>query len=128
PMSLDDLRPWDRRIAVASALLLAAYLLVAIFAGASPSSDPQQGMAQGFIVFVGVVLLAVGALLWFGVARNHPWVVRVVFVLAVYPAVAKTAELIYLALHRARVILELSSAAPDSGRGENHGGTYGKGA
>lgn len=28
-MSLDDLRPWDRRIAVASALLLAAYPVVA---------------------------------------------------------------------------------------------------
>ena len=100
-MPLHDLRPWDRRMASASALLLAAYFLVAVFAGASPSSDPQQGMAQGFIVFVGVALLAFAGLLWFGVARNHPWIVRVVFVLAAYPAVARTAELIYLGLHRA---------------------------
>jgi hypothetical protein len=99
-MALRDLRPWDRRIAIASALLLVAYFAAAVFAGASPSNDPQQGMAQGFIVFVGVALLAFAGLLWFAVARNHPWVVRVVFVLAAYPAVAKTAELIYLGLHR----------------------------
>ena len=99
-MAFRDLRPWDRRLAIASALLLAAYFLVAVFAGASPSSDPQQGMAQGFIVFVGVALLAIAGLLWFSVARNHPWIVRVVFVLAAYPALAKMAELIYLGLHR----------------------------
>jgi len=87
-------------MATASALLLAGYFLVAVFAGASPSSDPQQGMAQGFIVFVGVALLAFASLLWFAVAGNHPWVVRVVFVLAAYPVVAKTAELFYLGLHR----------------------------
>jgi hypothetical protein len=99
-MSLGDLRPWDRRMAVVSAGLLAAYFLTAVFAGASPSSDPQQGMAQGFIIFVAVALLAFGALLWFGVARNHPWLVRVVFVLIAFPAVAQAAQLIYLALHR----------------------------
>jgi hypothetical protein len=99
-MALRDLSPWDRRMAIASALLLSAYFLVAAFAGASPSSDPQQGMAQGFIVFVGVALLAFAGVLWFGVARNHPWIVRVVLVLAAYPAVAKTAELVYLGLRR----------------------------
>jgi len=99
-MALRDLRPWDRRVAIASALLLAAYFAVAVIAGASPSSDPQQGMAQGFIVFAGIALLAFAALLWFAAARNHPWVVRIVFVLAAYPAIAKAAELIYLGLHR----------------------------
>ena len=99
-MSLRDLRPWDRRIAVVSALLLAAYFLTAVYAGASPSSDPQQGMAQGFIIFVGIVLLAFGGLLWLGVARNRPWLVRVVFVLTAFPAVAQLAQLIFLALHR----------------------------
>jgi predicted small integral membrane protein len=99
-MALRDLNPWDRRMAIAGALLLAAYLVVAVFAGASPSSDPQQGMAEGFIVFVGVVLLAFAGLLWLGVARNHPWIVRVVFVLAAYPAIAKAAELVYVGLHR----------------------------
>jgi len=46
-------------MSIASAVLLAIYFLIALYAGISPSNDPQRGMAQGFIIFAAVVLLAI---------------------------------------------------------------------
>jgi hypothetical protein len=84
---------------IASAVLLAAYFVVALYAGASPSSDPQQGMAQGFIILVAFLLLSVGGLIWFAVARNHPWLLRIVFAFTVFPTLSFIAQQIFLLVH-----------------------------
>ena len=86
----------------ASAVLLAVYLVFALYAGASPSNDPQQGMAQGFIILVALLLLSIGGVLWFAVARNHPWLLRTVFAFTVFPALSFIAQQIFLLVHRAQ--------------------------
>jgi pimeloyl-ACP methyl ester carboxylesterase len=62
--------------------------------------NPQQAMAQGFIILVGLVLLSLGGALWFGVARKHPWMVRTVFALSIFPVLSQTAQAIFLLVHR----------------------------
>jgi hypothetical protein len=62
--------------------------------------NPQQAMAQGFIILVGLVLLSLGGALWFGVARKHPWMVRTVFALSIFPVLIQTAQEIFLLVHR----------------------------
>jgi hypothetical protein len=85
-----------------SAVLLAVYLAYALYALASPSTDPQRGMALGLVTFVALLILSVGCALWFGIARKHPWLVRVVFALSVFPVLSQTAQEVFLLLHRAR--------------------------
>ena len=89
-------------MSIATAVLLAIYLAISLYALASPSNDPQRGMAQGFITMVALVILSVGGLLWFAVARNHPWLVRILFALTLFPALSQTAQEIYLLVHHAR--------------------------
>lgn len=72
-----------------------------MYALLSPSNDPQRGTAEGFITLVALILLSFGGALWFGVARNHPWVVRTVFAIAIFPALSQIAREIYLMIHRA---------------------------
>lgn len=91
---------WDW-MSVVAAILLAGYLLVALHALSSPSSDPQRGMAIGFIVPVTLILIVLGGLLWLGVARGRRWLVRVIFVIAVLPALLQTAQMIYVHFLRA---------------------------
>lgn len=100
--SLDNLRRPDRWMSIATVILLVGYLAVAVYALLSPSDDPQRGMANGFIIFVALILLTFGAALWFGVARNHPWVIRSVFGVTVLPAISQVAQTIYLFLHHAQ--------------------------
>jgi len=85
-----------------AAVLLAAYFGLALFAGFSPSNDPQRGMAQGFIIFVALVLLMLAALLYLGIVRRRPWLIRSVFALTVVPALSLIAQETYLLVHRAR--------------------------
>ena len=101
-MKPSELRAPDRWMAIASALLLAGYFAYALYAMASPSDDPQRGMAQGFIILVALALLSLAGLLWFGVARNHPWMVRIVFAVAVFPALSLIAQEIFLVVRRGR--------------------------
>ena len=89
-------------MSIASAVLLAAYFVFALYAGASPSNDPQRGIAQGFIIMVALLLFSVGGVLWFAVARNHPWLLRTVFALTVFPALSFVAQQIFLLVHRAQ--------------------------
>jgi hypothetical protein len=98
---VNQLRATDRWMSIASAVLLAAYFVLALYAGASPSNDPQQGMAQGFIILVALVLLSVGGVLWFAVARNHLWLVRTIFGFCVFPTLSFIAQQIFLLVHRA---------------------------
>jgi hypothetical protein len=87
-------------MSIASAVLLSVYFVLALFAGVSPSNDPQRGMAQGFIIFAALLLLSVGGMLWFAVARNHPWLLRIVFVFTVFPALSFIAQQIFLLVRR----------------------------
>ena len=89
-------------MAIASALLLAGYFAYALYAMSSPSDDPQRGMAQGFIILVALALLSLAGLLWLGVARNHPWMVRIVFAVSVFPALSLIAQEIFLVVRRGR--------------------------
>jgi hypothetical protein len=95
-MSADFPRTPDGWMTLVSAVLLVVYFALAVDALLSPSSDPQGGMAQGFIILVAVVLLLFAGALWFGMARNHPWLVRVVFAITIFPALSQTAQEIYL--------------------------------
>jgi hypothetical protein len=79
-------------MAIASAALLAVYFLLALNALFSPSDDPQRGMAVGFIILVALVLLSIGGVLWLGVARKRPWIVRTVFAITIFPALSQTAQ------------------------------------
>ena len=100
--ALSHLRAADKWMSIASALLLATYFTVALYAGVSPSNDPQQGMAQGFIIFVALLHLCVGGVLWFAVVRNHPWLLRMIFALTVFPALSFIAQQIFLLVRRAQ--------------------------
>jgi hypothetical protein len=99
---LNQLRAVDKWLTIASAVLLGGYFAIALYAGASPSNDPQRGMAQGFIIFVALLLLAVGGVLWFAVVRNHPWLLRTIFVFTVLPTISLIAQQIFLLVHRAQ--------------------------
>jgi hypothetical protein len=96
------MRAADKWMSIASAVFLVGYLGSALYAGVSPSNDPQRGMAQGFILFVMLVLLLAGGALWFAVTRNHPWLLRTVFALSAFPALSLIAQQIYLLVHRAQ--------------------------
>jgi len=99
-MAWSDLKKVDRWLAAISAALLAVYFAIGVYALVSPSSDPQGGMANGFIMFVEVILLSLGGLLWLAVARSRAWLIRTISVLAIYPALAEIAQELYLLVHR----------------------------
>ena len=100
-MAYQDLRTPDKSMTVISAVLLAGYFAICLYALIAPSQyDPQQGMANGFIGFVCFILLLFAGALWFGVARNHPWVIRIVFGITIFPAISQTAQEIFLLVHR----------------------------
>jgi presenilin-like A22 family membrane protease len=101
-MGLNNLRAPDRWMSIVTAVLLAGYFAIAVNALLSPSSDPQRGMADGFIILVALILLFFGGALWFGVARNRPWVIRIVFVVTVLPAISQLAQSIFLFVHHAQ--------------------------
>jgi len=83
-------------VSIAAAILLACYLVFAIWALAAPSEyDPQQGMAIGFIIPLALVLGSLLLLLWRAVARGRRWLVWTIFVLAAYPAVMLAARFVY---------------------------------
>jgi hypothetical protein len=87
-------------MSIVSVVLLVAYFALALYAAASPSNDPQRGLAQGFIIFVAVLLLVVGGVLWFAVARNHPWLLRILFAFTVFPALSFMAQQLFLFVRR----------------------------
>jgi hypothetical protein len=91
----------DRWLGHVTAILLAGYFALALYAGFSPSSDPQRGMAQGFIILVALVLLALAAVLYTAMARSRRWIVRTLFALTVLPALSLVAQRIHGLVHRA---------------------------
>jgi hypothetical protein len=91
--------PWVARTA---ALLLGGYAVALVVALASPSSDPQRGMANGFLTMVLLLLAGLGALLRFGAVTRRRWLVWAVFLLSAYPAVMLVAQGVYLLATRRR--------------------------
>lgn len=83
-------------IVVITALLLAGYLAVVAWAWASPTTDPQRGMAVGFLMLVTLFLLGLAGLLWLGAARHRPRLVWTVFAICVLPSLSLLARGIYL--------------------------------
>lgn len=79
-----------------TAVLLAGYLGVAAWGLASPSSDPQRGMAQGCLTLFVFVLLALAGLLFLGARRRHRWLVWTVFGICAAPSLSLLARGIYL--------------------------------
>ncbi len=91
--------PWVARTA---ALLLAGYAVALVVALASPSSDPQRGMAYGLLMMTLLLLAVLGALLRWGVVSRRRWLVWTVFALGAYPAVMLVLRGVYLLLTRER--------------------------
>jgi hypothetical protein len=91
-------------LVVITALLLVGYLGVVGWAWASPSSDPQRGMAVGFLMLVTLVLLGLAGLLWLGAARGLPKLVWAVFGICVSPSLSLVARGIYLLVRWIRAL------------------------
>jgi hypothetical protein len=79
-----------------TAVLLAGYLGLAAWGLASPSSDPQRGMAQGCLSLFAVVVLGLGGLLWLGARRGYRWLVWTIFGICAAPSLSLLARGIYL--------------------------------
>ncbi|QOY89557.1 hypothetical protein [Paludibaculum fermentans] len=82
--------------------LLAAYALGVLYGLVSPSSDPQRGMAQGFLIFMLLVVLGFAGLSWLGTHPYRPWLAWAVFVICVFPAVSLSAQGIYWVIRMLR--------------------------
>ena len=91
-------------VIVITALLLAGYLGVVGWAWASPSNDPQRGMAVGFLMLVTLLLLGLAGLLWLGAARGFPRLVWTVFGICVLPSLSLVARGIYLLVRWIRAL------------------------
>jgi succinate dehydrogenase hydrophobic anchor subunit len=88
-MGFHDLRTPDRWMSIVSAVLLAGYLLFAVYALFSPSNDPRRVWHRGSSSWLDSCFCRLAAL--FGSARKHPWMVRTVFALSIFPALSQTA-------------------------------------
>jgi len=83
-------------VVVITAVLLTGYLSVIVWAWASPTTDPQHGMAEGFLMMVTIFVLGLAGLLWLGVARGSRKIVWTVFGICVLPSLSLVARGIYL--------------------------------
>jgi hypothetical protein len=88
--------PAPRAVIVITAVLLAGYLGVIAWAWSSPSTDPQRGMAEGFLMLVTIFLLGLTGLLWLGVARGFRKLVWTVFGICLLPSLSLVARGVYL--------------------------------
>ena len=83
-------------VIVIAALLLLVYLGLVVRAWMSPSSDPQRGMAVGFLVPVTLVLIGLAGMLWYGASHQRPGMVWTVFAICALPSLSFVARAIYL--------------------------------
>jgi hypothetical protein len=79
-----------------TALLLTGYLCVVGWAWLSPSTDPQRGMAVGFLMLATLFFLGLAGLLWHGTVHKRPRVVWIVFGVCALPSLSLVARGIYL--------------------------------
>jgi hypothetical protein len=85
----------SRLPSVMAALLLAGYFGVS-WAWLSPSTDPQGGMANGFLMLVTVCLLGLAGLLWLGIRSQRRGLVWFVFGVCALPSLSLVARGVYL--------------------------------
>jgi hypothetical protein len=85
-------------LVIITALLLAGYFSVVGWAWSSPSTDPQAGMAVGFLMLVTLFLLGLASLLWYGVVQKKSRLVWFVFAVCALPSLSLVARGIYLVL------------------------------
>jgi len=83
-------------LVIITALLLAGYFGVVGWAWLSPSTDPQRGMAVGFLMMVTLFLLGLAVVLWYGVVHRRRRLVWVVFGICALPSLSLVARAIYL--------------------------------
>lgn len=83
-------------VVVLSACMLMGYLGLVLWAWSSPSSDPQRGMANGFLMLVTIVVLGLGALLWRGAVGGRRKTVWTVFAICALPSLSLVARGVYL--------------------------------
>ena len=89
--------PTFARVLVAlTALLLVGYLGIVTWAWMSPSTDPQRGMAIGFLMMVTLFLLGLAGLLWYGAAHQRWGLVWLVFGFCALPSLSLVGRGIYL--------------------------------
>lgn len=94
---MSDAKPGAPPAIVAiTAVLLTGYLGLAVWGLASPSSDPQRGMAQGCLSLFAVCVLGLAGLLWLGAKRKYRWLVWTVFGVCAAPSLSLLARGIYL--------------------------------
>lgn len=79
-----------------TALLLLGYSVLLLRTWVSPSTDPQRGMATGFLGLVTFLFLGVVGLFWYGIARQRPGAVWTVFCLCALPSLSLLARGVYL--------------------------------
>jgi hypothetical protein len=84
-------------LVVVTSLLLAGYFALVLFGLFSPSSDPQRGMANGFLMFVAFGLAGMAGLVWFGARSGRRHLVIGVLVICLLPTLSLVARVIYLA-------------------------------
>jgi predicted transporter len=77
-------------------LLLAGYSSIVIWAWSSTDTDPQAGMAIGFLMLVTLFLLGLIALYGFGVSRGRRGFVRFVFGICALPSLSLVGRGMYL--------------------------------
>lgn len=83
-------------LVVVTALLLAGYFCVVAWAWLSPSTDPQRGMAVGFLMLATLFLLGLAGLLWYAVRSGRPGLVWLVLAICALPSLSLVARGIYL--------------------------------
>jgi hypothetical protein len=85
-------------LAIITSLLLVGYLCVVAWAWSSPSTDPQGGMAVGFLMLATLFFLGLASLLWYGIVKKRSRLVWFVFAVCALPSLSVLARGIYLVM------------------------------
>jgi hypothetical protein len=83
-------------VVLIAAMLLATYLTFVVRAWLAPSSDPQRGMAVGFLMMATLFLLFLAGLLWYGTTHHRAGLVWTVFAFCALPSLSLVGRAIYL--------------------------------
>jgi hypothetical protein len=79
-----------------TSVLLGGYFSIVVWAWLSPTTDPQAGMAVGFLMLVTFFQLGLAALLVWGAVRRRAGAVWTVFAVCALPSLSLVARGIYL--------------------------------
>ena len=79
-----------------TALLLIGYFGLVGWAWTGTATDPQHGMADGFLMMVTVFFLGLAGALWYGATRQRVGCVWIVFAICALPSLSLVGRAIYL--------------------------------